>query len=118
MGLHSKIAFSIIGSQLFGSTLEDFSSVPTAFFTLVVCVAGSGFIYGPLRDNYPVIGPTFFVVFTLTHLLVITPLFLATLNDAYAVRDEQMRQAAERRAAKEESRRKEREARMKMLKKA
>ena len=43
----------------------------------------------------------FFVVFTLTHLLVITPLFLATLNDAYAVRDEQMRQASERRAARE-----------------
>ena len=110
-------AFSVIGSQMFGSELEFFSSVPSAFFTLCVCVAGSGFIYRPLRDAFPTLGPIFFVVFTLTHLLVITPLFLATLNDAYAVRDEQMRQAAERRAAKEQSRRKERENRLKLLKK-
>ena len=41
---------------------------------------------------------------------VITPLFLATLNDAYAVRDEQMRQAEERRQAMRE--RKEEEARL------
>ena len=110
-------AFSVIGSQMFGSELEFFSSVPYAFFTLCRCVAGSGFIYRPLRDAFPTLGPIFFVVFTLTHLLVITPLFLATLNDAYAVRDEQMRQAAERRAAKDESRRKERENRLKLLKK-
>ena len=112
------VAFSMIATEIFGSELECFSSVPTSFFTLCVCVAGSGFIYRPLREKFPNSGPAFFVVFTLTHLLVITPLFLATLNDAYAVRDEQMRQAAERRAAKEESRRKEREERLKLLKKA
>lgn len=110
-------AFSIIGCELFGTELEFFSSVPQAFFTLCVCVAGSGFIYRPLREHFPVLGPAFFVIFTLTHLLVITPLFLATLNDSYAVRDEQMRQAAERRAAKEAARRKERETRLKMLNK-
>ena len=61
------------------------------------------------------LGPLFFVIFTLTHLLVITPLFLATLNDAYAVRDEQMRQAAERRAAKEAARRQAKLAERRML---
>jgi len=85
-------SFSLIGSQLFGSTVKEFSSIPTAFFTLCVCVAGSGYIYRPIQAQYPVLGPLFFVIFTLMHLLVITPLFLATLNDAYAVRDEQMRQ--------------------------
>jgi len=63
-----------------------------------------------LRTAFPTLGPLFFVVFTMTHLLVITPLFLATLNDAYAVRDEQMRQAEERRQAMRE--RKEEEARL------
>lgn len=110
-------AFSVIASEMFGSELEFFSSVPQAFFTLCVCVAGSGFIYRPLNEHFPYLGPAFFVIFTLTHLLVITPLFLATLNDAYAVRDEQMRQAAERRAEKERRRLEEREARLKMLKK-
>jgi len=111
-------AFSVIGAEIFGSTLREFSSVPNAFFTLCICVAGSGFIYRPLTAHFPVLGPLFFVVFTLTHLLVITPLFLATLNDAYAVRDEQMRQAAERRTAREEERRKARDDRLRMLKKA
>jgi len=111
-------AFSLIGTQIFGTRIKEFSSVPTSFFTLCICVAGSGYIYRPLAAQFPWLGPIFFCTFTLTHLLVITPLFLATLNDAYAVRDEQMRQAAERRAAKEAERRKAEEERTKFLKKA
>lgn len=104
------VAFALVGFELFGNKVEEFSSIPNAFFTLCICVAGSGFIYTPLRTAFPTLGPLFFVVFTMTHLLVITPLFLATLNDAYAVRDEQMRQAEERRQAMRE--RKEEEARL------
>jgi hypothetical protein len=103
------LTFSVIGEQIFGPAVADFSSVPTAFFTLTKMVAGSGIAYRTLRDDFPLAGPLFFVAFTLTHLLLLTPLFLATLNDAYAVRHEQMRQAAERRAARE-AKKKEKEA--------
>ena len=68
--------------------------------SLLRCVAGSGFIYRSIVRTNPVTGPLFFVVFTLTHLVMITPLFLAVINDAYAVRWEQLKLLAERRAAR------------------
>ena len=106
-------AFSVTGEQLFGSQMQEFSSVPSAFLQLVICVSGSGAIYSKLTSHFPTLGPIYFIVFTMTHLLLITPLFLATLNDAYAVRDEQVRLLAERKAAKEAQRAAEREKRRK-----
>ena len=111
------LAFAITGEQLFGTTVEEFSSIPMAFFTLSICVSGSGAIYRKLAIYYPTMGPLYFVVFTMTHLVLVTPLFLATLNDAYSVRDEQMQLQAERKAAKEEARRlkKEKERKKQMM---
>lgn len=107
------LAFAAVAEQLFGSTVEEFSSIPSAFMQLSICVSGSGIIYFKLAKHFPTLGPAYFIVFTMTHLLLITPLFLATLNDAYAVRDEQLRMQAERKAAKEAQRAAEREKRKK-----
>lgn len=106
---------SIIFEQLFGASIQAFSSVPSAFFALTKMVAGSAQIYRDLHEHFPIVGPLFFVLFTLIHLLVITPLFLATITDAYSVRDEQVRQANQRRRERRQKERFDREARKKQM---
>ena len=32
------VAFSIVGSEMFGAELDEFKSVPSAFFSLCICV--------------------------------------------------------------------------------
>jgi len=77
---------AVIGEQLFGTSLREFSSLYDAFFTLTVAVAGFGGTYWNLLRVAPIAGPIFFIFFQLSVLVFITPFFLAIINDAYAVR--------------------------------
>ena len=77
---------AVVGEQLFGTKLREFSSVYEAFFTLSVAVAGFGGTYWNLYRAEPVLGPLFFISFQLSVLVFITPFFLAIINDAYAMR--------------------------------
>jgi len=90
--------FAVAGEVLFGDTVPQLSSFPAAFYALIRTVSGDGILIRPLIANFPGWGTAYFVVFFLSTLLVILPLYLASVNDAYAFRDGQMRRQAERRA--------------------
>ena len=79
-------AFAIAFEHVFGTQLEEFSSIWHAFFTLIVCVSGFGGVYWDLARVEPVLGPLFFIAFQLCVLIFIIPFFLAIINDAYAMR--------------------------------
>ena len=102
------LAYAMAGEQLFGSELSEFSSLPRSFFTLSICFSGSGSVYRKIITISPFIGPLYFFSYSILWLLIITPLFLATLNDGYAVRNEQLRVAHERKLKLHARREKER----------
>ena len=100
------VAFALMGMWLFGAEHHEFSDPMWAFLTLFKCVAGSGSIYKPLQRTHPFTGAVFFVVFTLMHLILVTPLFLAIINDAYQVRSAQLQAVEDRRLKKREAKEK------------
>ena len=81
----------------------EFSTLGRAFMTLLRLLAGSGQVYRTLSAHSPSLGPLYLVVFWLLFTAIVTPLFLAILNDAYALRDEQ-RQVRRAEAAAEAKR--------------
>jgi len=91
------VAFALMGMWLFGADHHEFSDPVWAFLTLFKCVAGSGSIYKSLMRTHPTVGAIYFTVFTLVHLILVTPLFLAIITDAYQVRSAQLQNVEDRR---------------------
>ena len=97
------VGAAIVAQQWFGTTMEEFSTLIDALFTLTTMIAGYGGVYRRLVASYPVIGPIYFFVFNIVVLVFVTPFFLAIINDAYAVRNSQLQAIFERRRLKREA---------------
>lgn len=84
--VYLTVAITIIGHAIFGSNMEEFCTFLRSFFTICQMLAGSGEIYFRLTRVFPITGSIFFFFCHLMVMIIITPLYLAIINEAYAIR--------------------------------
>ena len=64
------MAFALFGYFLFGSRIQDFSTVVDSIFTLLRTILGD-FNFHAMNDNEPILGPAFFTSYVLTVFFVL-----------------------------------------------
>ena len=77
-------AFILVGMQLFGSSIEGFTSFIEAFSMLMQMILGVVDMYQDLIVAAGAYGAFFFFIFIIFMFLILINVFLAILNDAYA----------------------------------
>ena len=71
-------SFSLTGFILFHNT-KQYSTILRVMSTLFSMLLGS-FDYHPLKDLIPMLGPLFFLVYTVTMMILVLNIFIAILN--------------------------------------
>jgi len=80
------LATSLMAQLLFGQHLRNFSTLYQSFFTMTVMACRFGGTYFEMVSASPVVGPIFYIVTQTLNLVILIPLFLAIISDAYSVR--------------------------------
>jgi len=66
----------------YGNVLEDYSSIPLACYTLFRMMLGD-FDFDPLRKENKLLGPLYFVMYTLLSSLLLLNMFVAIVMEGY-----------------------------------
>ena len=99
-------AFMVIGMQMFGAQMEDFTTFPKSFSVLMQMLLGVVDMYTDLLIAAPVmfIGLGFFFFYIILMFLILINVFLAILNDAYSGVKGEMEERKEQRRIEAEER--------------
>lgn len=77
------LAFAQLGYLIFGTQVKDFSSFPSAIFTLFRIILGD-FNFHELEAANRVLGPAYFILYVFFVFFVLLNMFLAIINDTYS----------------------------------
>ncbi|KAL7678013.1 hypothetical protein ACOME3_004240 [Neoechinorhynchus agilis] len=75
-------AFSFLGVFLFGDRIKDYSTVDTTMFTLFRILIGD-FDFFKLQNERSIIGPLYFISFSLFVFFILLNIFLAIVNETF-----------------------------------
>ena len=78
------LAFAQFGHFVFGSEMQEYSTVTDSVFTLLRTILGD-FNFRLLQKTQPVLGPMYFTVYVVCVFFVLLNMFLAIINDTYSL---------------------------------
>ena len=76
------VAFALFAMTAFGCYIHDYTTFPSTVETLFSMMLKS-FKFSDLRETSPVLGPIFFMLYTLILTIVVMSLLVAILNESY-----------------------------------
>jgi len=76
------LAFTQLGYLLFGSQVQDYSTMTQAFFSLFRTILGD-FNFPELQQASSILGPMFFITYVFFVFFILLNMFLAIINDTY-----------------------------------
>lgn len=86
------VAFAHCGYLAFGTDVRDFRSISISMISLVSALVGS-LEYDPIVESSRIFGVIYFIVFQFSMILILVNVFLAIMNDAYAVVHQEVKNA-------------------------
>ncbi|TRY80961.1 hypothetical protein TCAL_09384 [Tigriopus californicus] len=76
------IAFAQVGYLIFGSSMQDYSSMTDAVFSLLRIILGD-FDFNEMEQTERYLGPLYFIAYVMIVFFILINMFLAIINDTY-----------------------------------